>query len=478
MSILGSRKRRAFLVALVILIGIGAFWRLRRPRRPPPTPVAAVDPEPVLVRHTPVGRTTVEGAAILGINEGISLPERSIARFTGGEDGTLKRRVALLRATGARMVRANSHAWPHLNFHQWKGDWTEADRFMGVVGAAGLDVVLVIGPWPGTRTSLYTNAYVPADLPAYQAWVEQVVERYDGDGLDDMPGLARPVLGWEVDNEPDQHNQVAPRGAGAGQEADGTPARVGGEATGRFETPAEYAQVLIVTSQAIRRADPEARVLSGGLYRSALPAGRAYLAEVLAVPGARDAIDVLSLHCYFSADNLDPVQRSMRMARALAPGVPVWITETSVPSAGVQGWVDEEWQAQRVAGIIGGFLAEGADRIFWHTLVDAPNEREGPTGFATNSLFRGVVDGTGVNFEPKPSGDVFRRIAGHLRGQDPESFVEVAAEGGRLLETDAGWLAFDGAPAVPDGSGAVEDLRTGEVDVGVERAPAPAWIAR
>lgn len=469
---LADRRVRVLLVAVALLLAL-AFWRVRRPRRPPPTPIAAVDPEPVLVRTVPVGRTTSEGAAILGINEGISLPERSIARFTGGQGGTLSRRVALVRAMGARMVRANSHAWPHLNFHRWKGDWSDADRFMGVTGAAGIDVVLVIGPWPGTRTALYTSHYVPDDLVAYQAWVEQVVERYDGDGADDMPGLARPVLGWEVDNEPDQHNQVAARGNGGGQA--GGPDE---DAPQRFETPAEYAEVLIATSQAIRRADPEARVLSGGLYRSALPAGRAYLAEVLAVPGAREAFDILSLHCYFSGDNLDPVQRSMRMARALAPGAPVWITETSVPSSGPQGWVDEAWQADRVAGIIGGFLAEGADRIFWHTLVDSPNERQGPIGFATNSLFRGVVDGTNVTYEPKPAGDVFRRILMHLQGQDPESFIEVAAEGGRLLETDAGWLVFDGSPAVPPGSGPVEDLRTGEVDVDRERAASPAWISR
>ena len=30
-----------------------------------------------------------------------------------------------------------------------------------------------------------------------------VVERYDGDGLDDMPGFEYPIRHWEIGNEPD-----------------------------------------------------------------------------------------------------------------------------------------------------------------------------------------------------------------------------------------------------------------------------------
>ncbi len=483
---MSPRARRSLLLGTALLLAAGVAWRLARPARPPRPAPREEAVEPAIVRTTPVPRTTAEGAAVLGINEGVSLPGNPGARlFSGG--GTLARRVGMVRALGARLVRANSHAWPNLAYSSWKGSFAEADRFMRTVGEAGLDVVLVIGPWPGTRTALYTDRYVPADLAGYEAWVEALVERYDGDGADDMPGLARPVLAWEVDNEPDQHHLVAPRGreerglGGLGGDALGDAAAgLDGADAPRapFETPREYAEVLIATSRAIRRADPDARVLSAGIYRAAMPAGRTYLADVLAVEGAREAIDGLSLHCYFSSDNLGAVQRTMRTARALAPDLPVWITETSVPSEGPQGWVDELWQAKMVAGIVGGFLADGADRVFWHSLVDAPNEREGPAGYATNSLFRGYADGNVVRYETKPAGDVFRRLAGHLAGQDPASFAEVPAEGGRLLETEGGWLAFDGEPAVPAGGRTVEDLVTGEVLVGGERAPAPAWIAR
>src|SRR5687767_15472840 len=49
---------------------------------------------------------------------------------------------------------------------------------------------------------------------------------------------------------------------------------------------------------------------------------------LLRVPGTREAIDGVSLHCYFQHDSLEAVARTMETARVLAPGLPVWITET------------------------------------------------------------------------------------------------------------------------------------------------------
>ena len=64
-----------------------------------------------------------------------------------------------------------------------------------------------------------------------------VVERYDGDGVDDMPGLRVPVRAWQVDNEPDAL------------------------ASGSWE---DYARLQEITYRAIKEAFPEAKVLMGG----------------------------------------------------------------------------------------------------------------------------------------------------------------------------------------------------------------------
>lgn len=84
----------------------------------------------------------------------------------------------------------------------------------------------------------------PYDWDEYEAWVKAMVERYDGDGKRDMPGLTLPVRDWEVMNEPD-----LPGTDDLDFYKDGIP---------------EYYQLLRHTFQAIRRADRKADVLIAG----------------------------------------------------------------------------------------------------------------------------------------------------------------------------------------------------------------------
>ena len=76
------------------------------------------------------------------------------------------------------------------------------------------------------------TTYRPKDVVKYQRWVRAVVERYDG--VDDMPGLTAPIKYWQVDNEPPRRREG-------------------------------YADLVRITSQAVKEADPTAKVLIGGL---------------------------------------------------------------------------------------------------------------------------------------------------------------------------------------------------------------------
>jgi len=410
-------------------------------------------------------------ADALGINEGVSIPVKWI------QEGRVKpaQEPAMLAAdaqqmvkVGAHVVRANTATYPWLSWDVFQREgsrWDRADQWVRAVTSAGLEPLMILGPWPGNRTAGSTDTYVPGDLSGYQRWIEAVVERYDGDGEDDMPGLVRPVKAWEVDNEPDLHNSAPPRDVTTHVD----PAT--------FETPAQYARVLIATGAAIRKADPTATILSAGIYRPQTPQGRAYLADVLRQPGAMDAFDVLSLHCYFDHEELGPVDRTLETWKSLAPDKGLWVTETSVPSAGPKSSLGEDGQARMVAAVIGGFLAGGAQRVLWHTLADPPAHSAASThmGFSTNSLLRSPSEGSPL--EEKPAGAVYRRMSGHFAGADPSTMVEVKAEGGRLLRVGDGWLAFWGDPVLPAGAGAVEDLMTGKSVSSGRTAHAPAWIS-
>ncbi len=77
-------------------------------------------------------------------------------------------------------------------------------------------------------------------MDAYRAWIRALVERYDGDGNHDMPGLRSPVLHFQVGNE--FANPMF--------------------WTGTLE---DYGTLLRATHEAVKDASPQAAVISNGI---------------------------------------------------------------------------------------------------------------------------------------------------------------------------------------------------------------------
>lgn len=339
----------------------------------------------------PSDTRVVDASGMLGINEAVAIPSRVLATSPSDAEITTLL-VADARATkelGATWVRAHSAVYPNLNHHlAKKRDWKpSADLWVRVVQAEDLDALVMLSPWPGNQTSTHTARYVAPK--GYADWVTEVVERYDGDGVDDMPGLKRPIKHWEVDNEPDLKNTLQARGS----TVDPT----------TFCTPEQYMAVLRTTAAAIRRADPEATVLNGGIYRPHAPNGVNYL-DSLIDQGLLEVVDVLSLHTYFDGPGTETLERGLSAAPA---GARVWLTETSVASTG-ERWMDEAWQAEMVHRVHATALVAGVEKVFWHSLADAPVAPK--QGIAFHSLLSATPEG----FADKQAATAYRELAGHL----------------------------------------------------------------
>ena len=394
----------------------------------------------------------------LGINEGLAVPARQRADL--GRDA-LAARLAQdaqdVRGLGASLVRGHTFNFPPVSCSALARNPAALDDMDAWVVGLGADLegVGMVSPWPGNQSATFTDQYVPADLAAFRTCVTRLVERYDGDGVEDMPGLVRPIRFWEVDNEPDLKNSNVSRTA----TRDYDPRR--------FCTPAEYAAVLVEASAAIRSANPSATVLALGLFRPHADQGQAYAREVLATPGALAAFDILSLHTYHDDDG-ERLAAGVRAVAALAPGKRIWVTETSVTNAG-----GEEEQARRVAALVARAAEAGAEALFWHTLADPPPRAGGkPAGggghFSTNSLLQGQERGPAVD---KPAAAVFRRLAEQLGGDDLRGAVPDGT-GGTRLRSGALLLWRGSRPAE---HGAI-DLRTGALVAPGATATAPAWL--
>lgn len=78
----------------------------------------------------------------------------------------------------------------------------------------------------------------------YREFLKKFVERYDGDGIDDMPGLRYPVKYWEIVNEPGLQ---------------------GDELKFFHGTSQEYLEILKTSYEVIKEVDEDAKIVMGGM---------------------------------------------------------------------------------------------------------------------------------------------------------------------------------------------------------------------
>ena len=187
-----------------------------------------------------------------------------------------------------------------LHDRQW-GDIPPGIRILGNIAPQGTRDEGRCGP----------RSCMPLDVPAYEAFVRATVERYDGDGIDDMPNLRNPIVTWQVSNEP---NTVS------------------------FP---DFAELQRITYGAIKDACPSCSVLVGGVagmpYDYIDSFDRFYAPFLTELAG--EAVDVFDFHWFGLADG-DYLLRDRRTGEdvlehlrdtlatsGFSEGLPIWITE-------------------------------------------------------------------------------------------------------------------------------------------------------
>lgn len=182
----------------------------------------------------------------------------------------------------------------------------------------------------------------PVNWDLYQQWVKKLVERYDGDGLDDMPDLKIPLKYWEVLNEPD---------LSAGPELDFYTEE---------DAPKAYQELLIKTSQAIRQSDPNAKILIAGAAGGSEQFLNFYR-QVLKNKQAVDSFDIGNVHCISNDEyqnfNVAPYKQVLKEFKI---DKPIWVTEAQ---AIISNEVDIN--ATQTLNSTQEALANGAQKIFY-----------------------------------------------------------------------------------------------------------------
>ena len=169
------------------------------------------------------------------------------------------------------------------------------------------------------------------DTGRYKIFVQNLVEHYDGDGVDDMPGLTDPVLYWEIGNEPE-----------------------GGCANGM--SAFQYGENLRMAYQAVKAACPVCKVLHAGTIGDSAP-----LFWDSVYTFYHDYIDIANIHVNAPKDHIFDFNWMQHQvdwinnARSnYGVNWNVWVTEWGIYSGSPDGavqtpFVSEEEQAGRYA---------------------------------------------------------------------------------------------------------------------------------
>lgn len=322
-----------------------------------------------------------------------------------------------LRGSGATVVRLPVQ-WRWIQpepsappYYHW-GDYGNA---ISALAAMDLQVMAVLYTKPAWASSDGCGPVDRAPLQVYGDYLTALVERFDGDGLNDAPGSPR-IAYWEVENEPDFDPDPFLNG---GQGSYGS-CYGGGRA-------AAFAEQLRMAYRAIKASDPSATVVMGGLafdrfhnrpgfgwqgpfdhdfLRHSLSAGRA------AHPADADWpwFDWLGLHAYDSfradwpgpepADNGLPAKlRWLRQGQLWQPGLydlrdwPIALTEVGLSSHPSDAWTtrSEALQAAFPGRILGDAQAQGLAMVSWFLLRDRdPGRCAEPQTWVTWGLLRSL----------------------------------------------------------------------------------------
>jgi hypothetical protein len=291
-------------------------------------------------------------------------------------------------------------------------DWGVSDALVAGAAAGGIRALPFVFGAPAWAIALDGHRcgrrgcppYAPHGPAALAAWgglLTAAVRRYGPRGAfwAENPGLPRlPVRDWQIWNEQNSPSYWAPRPSVPG-----------------------YARLLRAAHSAIRAADPDAKVLLGGMFASPLGGQRPaiaatrFLARLYRRSGARRNFEGVAAHPY--SPSVAGVRSQVGALRELMDaagdtGTPLWVTELGWASGGPANPLNRGLAGQ-AANLRRAFSALIRDRralrlagVTWYSWRDNPDVQAGLCAWCPES---GLVEADGT---AKPALAAFAELAG------------------------------------------------------------------
>jgi hypothetical protein len=344
-------------VLIVLIIAGGLYWRFSASKK------------------------SSETSSFTSNNQPVTIPRKVLANKFGWLGGGAGDEGATISDSGGAWVRPHPGAfvWDMMQKEGENIDFSLSDQEIKNYQKNNLGILVTLWPFADWDQQKLANAaacavsdndeflpkndqkgrgsYLPKyrcnpnDWEAYTKWVTALVERYDGDGKDDMPGLIIPVKYWEVMNEPDLNYQS------------NLPASESSRLNFYKQGPSEYATLLVNTYKAIKAADPESKVLIAGAAGGDTRMLNFYRA-VFSSAEAKTAFDIGNVHCISNDQQTHDFNVAVykKMLAEFNITKPIWVTEAEAFYR-ENKTAEQNYQSTKTA--VANAIAAGAERIFF-----------------------------------------------------------------------------------------------------------------
>ena len=207
--------------------------------------------------------------------------------------------------------------WNRIEKKQGVFSWDEADQYVLYAQNHNQKTIATIWPYAnweqksckrrkgrspfGKKFSKYLSK--PCSMDNYKIFLTKLVDRYDGDGKNDMLGLTMPITHWEIMNEPEF--RMFFRG-----------------------TEDDFVEIFNVSSKLIRSKQKQSVIIMAGAA-GMFPENKRFWKSAL--PKIKDHFDIANIHHISTPDgNCDRefwVDEFSDLLKSLDIDKPIWVTE-------------------------------------------------------------------------------------------------------------------------------------------------------
>ena len=227
-----------------------------------------------------------------------------------------------MRGKENQWVRPHPGPFVWNNIEKEKGifSWDKADEYVTYAQNYNQTTIATIWPYAnweqksckrkkgrspfGKRFAKYLSK--PCSMENYSIFLSALIDRYDGDGANDMPGLTKPIIYWEVMNEPEF--KMFFKG-----------------------TEDEFVEIFNFSSKLIKSKQKDAVIIMAGAA-GMFPESKKFWKSAL--PKIKDHFDIANMHHITPPDGKCDkdfwVGEFSELLQSLNIDKPIWVTEAMI----------------------------------------------------------------------------------------------------------------------------------------------------